>query len=105
MTKRATKQRTMVFESLGVGMLFWPGAPGGQVPRNHRANTEEAHRAQSAPRGTLRGEIRRNHLGEGLGKLGISRRLIIRKKVNSCVDTSTARPGFQPADELEGNAA
>ena len=25
--KGVTKQRTMVFESLGVGMLLWPGAP------------------------------------------------------------------------------
>jgi hypothetical protein len=123
--KGVTKQRTMVFESLGVGMLLWPGAPGGQVPRNQRANAQrkrtgpralrtqiaktgegrgfsqehmeqtqcpcqegakspspprrqrnagEAHRAQSAPRGALRGEIRGNHLGEGLGKLGICRR-------------------------------
>ena len=56
--KGVTKQRTMVFESLGVGMLLWPGAPGGQVPRNQRANTEEAHRAQSAPRGAPRGQSR-----------------------------------------------
>ena len=27
-------------------------------PRNQRANTEEAHRAQSAPRGALRGQSR-----------------------------------------------
>ena len=67
------------------GEGLWPGAHGTDpvpmprrsqvpLPPRRQRNAGEAHRAQSAPRGALRGEIRGNHLGEGLGKLGICRR-------------------------------
>ena len=64
MVKGVTKQRNMVFELLGVGMLLWPGGPGGQVPRNQRAN---AQRKRTGPR-ALQTRIAKTGEGRGFGQ-------------------------------------
>ena len=64
MVKGVTKQRTMVFELLGVGMLLWPGGPGDQVPRNQRAN---AQRKRTGPR-ALQTQITKTGEGRGFGQ-------------------------------------
>ena len=45
-------------------MLLWPGAPGGQVPRNQRAN---AQRKRTGPR-ALQTQIAKTGEGRGFGQ-------------------------------------
>jgi hypothetical protein len=70
--KGVTKQRTMVFESLGVGMLLWPGGPGGQAPRNQKSKRRGSAQGPERPaRGAQRPEQTRRMTS--LASYGVTR--------------------------------